>query len=73
MQAERYKSQGNAALQAKQFREAAELYSKAISLEPSCAVYFSNRAAAYASLEHWREALDDSHEVVTLRPDWVKG
>ena len=72
-QAERYKSQGNQALQAGQFAEAIELYSKAIGLEPSNSVYFSNRAAAYASLKRWREALDDSHEVVTLRPDWAKG
>ena len=31
------------------------------------------RAAAYAALKRWREALDDSHEVVTLKPEWVKG
>ena len=72
-QAERYKSQGNAALQAGQYPEAIELYSKAIALEPSNHVYFSNRAATYAALKRWREALDDSHEVVTLKPDWVKG
>ena len=72
-QAERYKAQGNTALQAKRFDEAVDLYSKAIALDPSNAVYFSNRAAAHASLEHWREALDDSHEVVTLKPEWVKG
>ena len=72
-QAERYKSQGNTALQAGQYPEAIELYTKAIGLEPSNAVYFSNRAAAFASLKRWREALDDSHEVVTLKPDWVKG
>ena len=73
MQADRYKSQGNAALQAGQYAEAVELYSKAIALEPSCEVYFSNRAAAYAGLERWREALDDSNEVTSLKPEWVKG
>ena len=72
-QAERYKSQGNQALQVGQYAEAIELYSKAISLEPSNEVYFSNRCAAYAALQRWREALDDSHEVVTLKPEWVKG
>ena len=49
------------------------MYSKAIALEPSCEVYFSNRAAAYAGLQRWREALDDSNEAVTLKPEWVKG
>ena len=72
-QADRYKSQGNAALQAGQFSEAIDLYTKAIGLDPSNAVYFSNRAAAYASLKRWQSALDDSHEVVTLKPEWVKG
>ena len=72
-QADRYKSQGNAALQAGQFAEAIELYTKAIALEPNCEVYFSNRAAAYAGLQRWREALDDSNEAVTLKPNWVKG
>jgi len=72
-QAERYKSQGNQALQQGQYKEAIELYTKAIALEPSEPVYFSNRAAAYAALKRWREALDDSQEVVTLKPAWVKG
>ena len=72
-QAERYKAQGNAALTARRFAEAAELYSSAIALEPSNATYFSNRAAAHAALEDWQASLDDSHEVVTLRPEWAKG
>ena len=72
-QAERYKAQGNQALQAGMYSDAIDLYSKAIALEPSEAVYFSNRCAAYAALKRWREALDDAHEVVTLRPDWAKG
>ena len=72
-QADIYKTQGNAALLSGQYAEAVELYGKAIALEPSCEIYFSNRAAAYAGLERWRESLDDSHEVVTLKPSWVKG
>ena len=72
-QAARYKTQGNAALSAQKYAEAAELYSKAIALEPSEATYFSNRAAAHAALEQWQQSLDDSYEVVTLRPEWAKG
>ena len=72
-QGDRYKSQGNACLQAGQFSEAVELYSKAIALDPNNEIYFSNRAAAYAGMSRWREALDDAHEVVQLKPDWVKG
>ncbi|KAL1518523.1 hypothetical protein AB1Y20_002812 [Prymnesium parvum] len=72
-QAEKYKSQGNNALQAKMFSEAVELYTKAIGLDPNCEVYFSNRAAAYAAQDRFREALDDANEAISLRPDWVKG
>jgi tetratricopeptide (TPR) repeat protein len=59
-QAERYKSQGNTALQAKMYGDAVELYTKAIGLNPNCEIYFSNRSAAYAAMERFREALDDA-------------
>ena len=72
-QAERYKSQGNNALKANLFGEAVELYTKAISLDPNSEVYFSNRSAAYANMERYKEALDDAQEAVTLKPGWVKG
>uniref|UniRef100_A0A7S3B649 Uncharacterized protein n=1 Tax=Haptolina ericina TaxID=156174 RepID=A0A7S3B649_9EUKA len=72
-QAERYKSQGNTALQAKMYGDAVELYTKAIGLNPNCEIYFSNRSAAYAAMERFREALDDAQEVVGLKPNWVKG
>ncbi|EOD09250.1 hypothetical protein EMIHUDRAFT_67958, partial [Emiliania huxleyi CCMP1516] len=45
----------------------------AIALDPNSAVYFSNRSAAYAALERWREALDDAVEACSLKPDWGKG
>jgi tetratricopeptide (TPR) repeat protein len=98
-QSERYKAQGNAALQAKMFSEAVDLYTKArrcltcstcrlsgrrrisdprrpsqaIAGDPNSAVYFSNRSAAYAAMDKWREALDDAHEATMLQPSWVKG
>lgn len=72
-QAERYKSQGNNALQAGLFADAVDLYTKAIALDPNSSIYFSNRSAAYASLDRFREALDDAQEVVGLKPEWVKG
>ena len=62
-QAERYKSQGNAALAGGMFSEAVDLYTKAIHLDPDNSVYFSNRSAAYASLKRFKEALDDANEV----------
>ena len=35
--------------------------------------YYSNRASARQALELYEGALADAHEVVRLRPDWVKG
>jgi len=46
---------------------------QAISLDPDSAVYFSNRSAAYAAMDRWREALDDANEATQLQPSWVKG
>ena len=69
-QAERYKSQGNAALQAKMYSDAIELYTKAIALDPNCEIYFSNRSAAYAAMERFREALDDA-QVCTWTWTWT--
>ena len=71
-QAERYKSQGNSAQAAGDFHEAARLYSLAIAQDPNCATFFSNRSAAYASLERWRDALDDAQEAARMKPDWAK-
>ena len=49
MQASDYKAQGNKHLQAKEFDQAIESYSKAIELNPNDHVFYSNRSAAYLS------------------------
>jgi len=72
-QAERYKTQGNQALQAGQHEEAVRLYTLAVREDPFCEVYFSNRSAAFVALKQFKEALDDADEVVRLKPAWVKG
>ena len=49
-----FKTKGNAAYQAKNFEEAAELYTKAIQVSPkSDPIFYSNRAAC-TSLLFWR-------------------
>jgi tetratricopeptide (TPR) repeat protein len=45
MSAEEFKAKGNAALQAKKFDEAIEMYTEAIKLDPSNQVFYSNRYA----------------------------
>ncbi len=48
--ADAFKSEGNKLLAAKDFAKAVEKYTSAIELDPSNAVYYANRAAAYSQL-----------------------
>lgn len=77
MSASELKDQGNAAFAAKKFSRAAELYGKAIALEPSGAtshVLYSNRAAALLELGGKAQlALADADKCVELKPDFLKG
>ncbi len=72
-QAERHKRDGNAALEAGKYALAAERYSRAIEIDPSCAVYFSNRAHARVCMRDFAAALVDADRAVALRPEWPKG
>ena len=72
-QAERYKTQGNQALQGGMYDEAVRLYTLAVREDPFNEVYFSNRSAAFVALKQFKEALDDADEVVRIKPAWVKG
>jgi tetratricopeptide (TPR) repeat protein len=72
-EAARFKDLGNEALKAGQADKAAELYTKAIQLDPRNHLLYSNRAAALASLGEFERALSDSAHVIALEPTWVKG
>merc|ERR1711981_636086 len=45
----------------------------AINLDPTNAVYFSNRSACQANLGNWSACLEDSNKTIELRPEWFKG
>src|SRR5215471_17174389 len=49
-QTEYHKSRGNEAMAAHKFHEAIDEYSRSIELQPSNAIYFSNRSCAYFGL-----------------------
>ncbi|RLN94826.1 hypothetical protein BBJ28_00011156 [Nothophytophthora sp. Chile5] len=73
-QAEGFKAEGNKLLAEKQFKEAAEMYTRAIELDPDNAVYYSNRSAAYLATGDARgKALKDAEKCIERRPDWWKG
>ncbi|KAI0643694.1 putative stress-induced protein STI1 [Trametes meyenii] len=71
--ADALKDAGNKAFQAKNYDQAIELFSKAIEIDPSNHVLWSNRSAAHAGKKQWAAALDDAEQCVKINPTWSKG
>ena len=61
--ADELKNQGNKAFAAKDYDTAIDLFSKAIDIDPSNHVLFSNRSAAKAGKKDWSAALEDAEQV----------
>ncbi|THG14679.1 hsp70-Hsp90 organizing protein 1 [Camellia sinensis] len=70
--ADEAKAKGNAAFAAGNFTEAVDHFTGAISLAPDNHVLYSNRSAAYASLNQFSLALSDALSTVGIKPDWSK-
>jgi stress-induced-phosphoprotein 1 len=68
-----FKAQGNAFLQKKEFDSAIEAYTKAIELDSTDHVFFSNRSAAYLSKGDATNALADGEKCIEISPQWAKG
>ncbi|KAK4349645.1 hypothetical protein RND71_032400 [Anisodus tanguticus] len=71
--ADEAKAKGNAAFAAGNFTDAINHFTEAISLSPTNHVLYSNRSAAYASVNKFTESLTDAEKTVELKPDWSKG
>lgn len=71
-EAESLKSQGNAAMQQKDYQTAINLYSKAIAISPLNPIYLSNRAAAYSASGMHAEAQEDAESAVAADPHYTK-
>lgn len=71
--ADEAKAKGNAAFSAGNYDDAIRHFTTAIELSPDNHVLYSNRSAAYASLNQFTEALSDAKKTVELKPDWPKG
>jgi len=69
---EEMRRRGNEAFTAKNYEEANQLYSKALELEPSNHVLYSNRSAAKLNLGKNEEALQDALEALTIDPTYLK-
>jgi stress-induced-phosphoprotein 1 len=68
-----FKAAGNAALQADKASEAIENYSRAIDLDGTNHVYYSNRSAAYLKRGDANLALEDADSCIALNPTFAKG
>ncbi|KAL9577393.1 MAG: hypothetical protein Q9212_006387 [Teloschistes hypoglaucus] len=71
-EAESFKSQGNAAMQQKDYPKAIDLYTKAVNLSPANPIYLSNRAAAYSASHKHKEAVADAEIAVSADPKYTK-
>lgn len=71
--AEELKNQGNLLFSSGNFEEAVDIFTLAISSDPTNAVLYSNRSAAFASLKQWTSAIEDGKKTTELRPEWGKG
>ncbi|KAN0100875.1 hypothetical protein V8E55_000859 [Tylopilus felleus] len=70
--AEKLKQTGNTQMSAKKHDAAIESYTKAIALDPTNAVYFSNRAAAYSSKGDHAAAVEDGKRAIEVDPSFAK-
>ena len=71
-EAEAFKSKGNSAMAAKDYKTAIELYSKALNISPVNPIYLSNRAAAYSASHQHEEASHDAEMAVAADPKYTK-
>lgn len=71
--AESLKLEGNKAMAGKNYETAIKKYSEAISVLPTNAVYYANRAAAHSSLKNYGEAVRDAESAVEVDPSYSKG
>jgi tetratricopeptide (TPR) repeat protein len=72
LEADNAKEQGNIAFSKKDYATAIDLYSRAISLDPTNAIYYSNRAQAYIDIQKFEDALSDANMAIQLKPDYFK-
>ncbi|XP_020284073.1 serine/threonine-protein phosphatase 5 [Pseudomyrmex gracilis] len=71
--AELFKEEANEHFKNQAYDKAIELYTKAIELNPTLAVYYGNRSIAYLRTECFGYALTDASKAIELDRNYVKG
>ena len=70
--ADKLKQKGNSLMSGKKYDEAIEAYAKAIELDSTNPVYYSNRAAAYSSKGDHLSAVGDAEKAIEADSSYVK-
>ncbi|KAG0565195.1 hypothetical protein M758_8G166800 [Ceratodon purpureus] len=70
--AEDLEKRGHTAFVEEDFEEAVNLYTEALTLEPSSASLFITRAAAHTKLENYTDAVADANRAIELNPKLSK-
>lgn len=71
--AEKIKEEANNCFKKQDYNKAIDLYSQAIELNPTVAVYYGNRSIAYLKTECFGYALNDATKAIELDKAYVKG
>jgi small glutamine-rich tetratricopeptide repeat-containing protein alpha len=71
--AEKLKQEGNGLMTKKEHDKAIDAYTKAIELDSTNPIYFSNRAAAHSSKGDHLSAIGDAEKAIELDPNFTKG
>jgi len=71
-QALKFKDEGNAYVKKQDFSNAVESYSKAIELDTTVSIFYSNRAFAELKLDNFQTCMTDCTEAIKLDPKNVK-
>ncbi|CCE92134.1 protein serine/threonine phosphatase TDEL_0D05500 [Torulaspora delbrueckii] len=66
------KNEGNIFIKKQDFTKAIDLYTKAIGLDSTQSIYFSNRALAHLKLDNFQSSLNDCDEALKLDPKNAK-
>lgn len=73
IQSRQFAIDGNTRANNGHFREAVDLFSKAVSLDSTDFRFFGNRSFCYERLEEFDKALADANRAIGIAPDWPKG
>ena len=72
----RAKDEGNAAFKARKYREAIELYTKGLAIDPTNkninSRLYQNRAQAHTNLKEYQKAIDDCTRAIETDPTYIK-